>query len=139
MSEDRKSTSRHLLEMWGDNAPHRPTDYLAANYVNHQLPDAEGGISDKSIEEWKTLVTDFHHSFSDARLELLLQIEEGDYVCTRWQMTAKHTGSFRGIEPTGKETTWTGVQTDRYEGGKLVESWIEWDKYRWLEGLGLVN
>ena len=48
-------------------------------------------------------------------------------------------GRVRRPAPTGKTTTWTGVHTDRYDGGKLVESWVDWDKYSWLEGLGLVG
>ncbi|MEM9656894.1 MAG: ester cyclase [Planctomycetota bacterium] len=139
MSIDRKATSKHFLELWGDNAVHLATDYLADNYVNHQFPDAAAGVSAKSLDEWKTLVSDFHSGFSDVKLELLQQIAEGDLVSSRWKMTAAHTGDFAGQPSTGKTTSWTGVQTDRYEGDKLVESWVDWDKYSWLAGLGLVG
>jgi len=64
---------------------------------------------------------------------------EGDQVATRWESTATHTGDFIGAAPTGKQVTWTGVQIDRFEDGKIVESWVDWDKYRFLEGLGLVK
>ena len=47
MSDQHKATSKKLLELWGDNALHQASDYLAANYVNHQLPDAAGGTSSK--------------------------------------------------------------------------------------------
>ena len=139
MSADHKETSRHLLELWGDNALHQAADYLAAGYVNHQMPDAAGGTSTKSREAWEALVADFHHGFSDVKMEVLLQVAEGDYVCSRWRLTARHTGTFKGLSGTGKTSTWTGTHTDRYEGGKLVESWVDWDKYSFLEGLGLVN
>ena len=140
MSEEKlKANSKHLLELWGDNALHEPTDYLAENYVNHQLPDAAGGTSSKSLEEWKALVTDFHNGFSNVKMEVLLQVAEGDFVCSRWRMTGTNTGSFADNAATGKTTTWTGVHTDRYEGGKLVESWVDWDKFSFLEGLGLTQ
>lgn len=139
MPNQHKNTSKELLELWGDNAVHQASDYLAANYVNHQMPDATDGTSSKSLDEWKALVADFHHGFSNVKMEVLLQVAEGDYVCSRWRMTAKHTGEFAGLAPTGKTTTWTGVHTDRYEGDKLVESWVDWDKYCFLEGLGLVS
>ena len=134
-----KATSKLLLELWGDNAPHKAADYMAANYVNHQMPDASGGTSSKSLEEWKALVADFHKGFSDVKMEVLLQVAEGNFVCSRWRMTAKHTGPFRELAATGKTTTWTGVHTDRYEGNKLVESWVDWDKSSFLEGLGLAS
>ncbi len=139
MSADHKETSKHLLELWGDNALHKSEEFLTPNYVNHQLPDAAGGISSKSLEEWKALVADFHKGFSDVKMDVLLQVSEGNYVSSRWRLTAKHTGKFKDLDPTGKSTTWTGVHTDRYEGGKLVESWVDWDKYSFLEGLGLVR
>ncbi len=139
MARDHKETSRNLLELWGDNALHRAADYLAPSYVNHQLPDAAGGTSTKSLEEWKELVDSFHDGFSDVKMEVLLQVAEGDYVCSRWRLTAKHTGQFREYAATGKTTSWTGVHTDRYEGDKLVESWVEWDKYSFLEMLDLVE
>ena len=139
MSVERKEKSRNLLELWGDNALHKSDNFVAAKYINHQMPDAGGGTSAKSLEEWKALVADFHSGFSNVKLDVLLQVAEGNYVCSRWRMTAKHTGTFGELGRTGKTSTWTGTQTDRYEGGKLVESWVDWDKYSFLEGLGLVG
>jgi len=139
MPNSHKATSKLLLELWGDNAPHKAAEYLAPNYLNHQVPDAAGGMSTKSLAEWKALVADFHKGFSDVKMEVLKQVEEKDFVCSRWRMTAKHTGKFENLEPTGKTSTWTGVHTDRYDGDKLVESWVDWDKYSFLSGLGLVR
>jgi predicted ester cyclase len=139
MSANHKATSKQLLEQWGDNTVHEGTDFISANYVNHQMPDAAESTSAKSLDEWKALVANFHKGFSNVKMEVLMQVAEGDYVCSRWRMTAKHTGSFAGYAPTGKTTTWTGVHTDRYEGDKLVESWVDWDKYSWLAGLDLVG
>jgi len=31
------------------------------------------------------------------------------------------------------------VQIDRFRRGKIVESWVDWDKYRFLEGLGALK
>ena len=80
------------------------------------------------------LCIDFRTSFSDTKAEILLQIAEGDLVATRWQLTATHTGDFLGRAPSGKQASWTGVHTDRFAGGKIAESWVDWDKYRFLEG-----
>jgi predicted ester cyclase len=139
MPVDHRATSKQLLELWGDNAVHKAADFIAANYANHQMPDAARGTSVKSLAEWKALVADFHNGFSDVKMEVLQQVAEGNFVCSRWRMTGKHTGKFEDLAATGKTSTWTGVHTDRYEGGKLVESWVDWDKYSWLEGLGLVG
>jgi predicted ester cyclase len=139
MAADHKETSKQLLELWGDNALHKSPDYFAPRYVNHQMPDTAGGTSTKSLEDWKALVADFHKGFFNVKMEVLLQVAEGNYVCSRWRMTAKHTGRYMQFDATGKTTTWTGTHTDRYEGAKLVESWSDWDKHSFLEGLGLVG
>lgn len=139
MATDHKATSRQVLALWSDNLAHQPVDYIAANYANHQMPDAAEGRSTKTLDQWKELVANFHKGFSDVELEILQQVAEGDFVCTRWQMTAKHTGEFADVPATNKKSSWTGVHTDRYEGSQLVESWIDWDKYSFLEGLGLVQ
>lgn len=139
MSADHKSTSKRLLELWGDNAMHKSDEYLADGYRNHQMPDAFGGTSTKSLADYKALMAEFREGFSNVNMELLQQVAEGDYVCSRWRMTAEHTGKFGQYEATGRSTTWTGTQTDRFEGGKLVESWVDWDKYGFLERLGLVG
>ncbi len=139
MPIDHKATSQQLLELWGDNAVHMAADFLSEDYVNHQMPDAAGGTSSKSLEQWKALVNDFHQCFSDVQIDILLQVAEGDYVCSRWRLTGTNTGNFRTAQSTGKTTSWTGVHTDRYEGDKLVESWVEWDMMSCLRGLGLAE
>ena len=139
MTRDHKTTSRRVLELWGDNTVHQPLDYLAATYVNHQRPDVAGGTSDKSLQELKALLAEFHKSFSDVKMEVLQQVEEGDVVCSRFHVKAKHSGAFENHAATGKTTSWTGVQTDRYKEDELVESWVNWDKFSFLEGLGLVS
>jgi|GEM_PF-5544223 len=60
-------------------------------------------------------------------------------VATRWRIIADHTGTFEGYRPTLKQSTWTGVTTDRFDNGTIVESWVNWDKYSFLKGLGLVR
>ncbi len=137
--DDHKEMSRSAIGMWASSNSDRPEDIFAENYVNHQEPDVEGGVSDKSLEAWKELVSAYHKSFSNSQVLVLMQIAEGDLVATRWEITATHTGDFMGLASTGKQATWTGVQIDRFEDGKIVESWVNWDKYRFFEGLGLMK
>ena len=43
-----------------------------------------------------------------------------------------------GIPPTGKQGTVTGIGIGRFEGGKLVEAWTEFDALGMLQQLGVV-
>lgn len=136
MSIDHKQTSQHFLELWGDNVPHHPVDFLAEGYVNHQLPNARSDApANITTAEWQALLDEFHKGFSDVKIEILQQIEEGDLVATRFQMSATNSGGFAGLAATNKSATWTGVETDRYEGDQLAESWVNWDKTAMLDAL----
>ena len=135
--EKHKDMSRRALEMWASNNSDTPESFLAENYINHQESDVEGGVTARSLETWKQLVGGYHDGFSDSKVVFSMQIGEDDLVATRWQITATHTGDYMGLAPTGKEITWTGVEIDRFENGKIVESWVDWDKYRLFQALGL--
>jgi predicted ester cyclase len=137
--ESNKEISRRVLGLWAAGCPDQAEDLVTADYVNHQMPDVEGGTSSKSLAEWKSLFTDFVATFSEASVEILLQVAEGDLVATRWRLSGKHTGEFRGLAPSGKEVSWTGVHTDRFADGRVSESWVDWDKYSMLEGIGAVG
>ena len=137
--DDQKVLSRRALGMWASTNLDLPEDIFAGNYVNHQEPDVEGGVTSKSLDAWKELVAGYHDAFSSSKVVVLMQIAEGDLVATRWEITATHTGDYMGRAPTNKEITWTGVEIDRFEDDKIVESWVDWDKYRLFEGLGLVK
>lgn len=134
-----KSLSRRAIGMWASDSSDRPGDILAENYINHQEPYAEGGVKALSLAAWKELVRGYHKAFSDSKVRVLMQIAEGNLVATRWEITATQTGSYMGLAPTGKEISWTGVEIDRFETGKIVESWVNWDKFSLFEGLGLVK
>ena len=137
--DDQKVLSRRALGMWASINSDLPEDIFAGNYVNHQEPDVEGGVTSKSLDAWKELVAGYRDAFSSSKVVVLMQIAEGDLVATRWEITATHTGDYMGRAPTNKEITWTGVEIDRFEDDKIVESWVDWDKYRLFEGLGLVK
>jgi len=136
---DHKEMSRRAIEMWASNNADTPEDVLAESYVNHQESDVRGSADVRSLETWKDLVADFHKGFSNCTTVCEIQIAEGDLVATRFQFTATNTGQYLGHEPTGKEVTWTGIEIDRFENGKIVESWVDWDKYGFFQGLGFVK
>lgn len=136
---DEKSLARRSLEMWASDNTDRPEDVFAETYVNHQEPDAKGGVTSLDLAGWKAVVADNRRAFSDFQVQIVMQIAEGDLVATRWRFTATHTGAYLGHPPTGKRATWTGVQIDRFDNGKIVESWVDWDKYRLFEELGFLH
>lgn len=114
-------------------------DVVPGSRQNLYEPDAADGTSTRDLQDWKDLLKSYHEAFSNSKVEVQSQIAENDLVATRWRMTARQISAFVGLPPTRKQSTWTGVTTDRFDDGKIVESWINWDKLSFLEGLGLVK
>ena len=48
-------------------------------------------------------------------------------------------GNTHWYVPRASRVKWTGVQIDRFENGKIIESWVDWDKYRLFEELGFLK
>jgi predicted ester cyclase len=137
--DDNKALSLRAIKMWGSDNTDGAAAIFSEDYVNHQESDVEGGVQTRGLGRWKQLVDEFHKSFSEVTALSTMQIAEADRVATRFEFSAVHTGEFMGAQPTGNRLTWTGVQIDRLENGKIVESWVAWDKYRFFQGIGLVN
>ena len=136
--DENKTLSRRQIEMWQSGYTDDPNLFLAENYINHQESDVEADQS-RDLQTWKDLVAGFHTAFSDSQVEVLMQIAEGDRVATRWRITATHTGPYMDLaEATNNRFSWTGVLIDRIEGDKIAETWVDWDQYRFFQGMGLI-
>ena len=139
MLEDKKSLSRRALEMWGGCNSDDPDSVFTKSYANHQEPTAAGGAGAVDLASWIALVESNHRAFPDLAVEILTQIGEGDRVATHWRFTATQQGAYHGLAPTGRRVSWTGVQIDRFEHGRIAESWVSWDKYTQFDELGLLK
>lgn len=137
--EAEKRLAQRSLEMWASNAADNPDEIFSKDYVNHQEPYAAGSVASVGLDGWMAIVTENHTAFSDFQVEILMQIAEGDLVATRWRFSATQTGTYLGHPPTGKRATWTGVQIDRIADGKIIESWVDWDKYAMFDQLGVLK
>ncbi|MGC9539040.1 ester cyclase [Streptomyces sp. UG1] len=73
------------------------------------------------------------------RLTLQSLIAEGDLVTCRINYQGRHTGTYQGMQPTNRDVSGTGHATFRCQGGKIAESWWNWDDLGLLRQLGAVE
>jgi steroid delta-isomerase-like uncharacterized protein len=109
-------------------------ELLADEYVMHfpgmpQPLDREGH---------KQLLGMFHSAFPDWRETVDMVVAEGDLVVIRVTGTGTHEQPFQGIPPTHKRVRATGVGIGRIAGGKIVESWAEYDALGMMQQLGAI-
>ena len=102
--------------------------WLTSNSVFH-TPEA----NIEGIEGWKQYARAFLTGFSDLVVSVEDTIAEGDKVVAHWTCLGTHTGELRGIAPTGKQVTWTGIAIYRFGGGKIEEI------LGWNDALGLMQ
>src|SRR5918999_3118439 len=121
MSEANKAVSRRVFEIFNSGDVDLFDEIVTPDFVNHDPSAAPG------VEGAKQQTLLYRSAFPDLEVRVEDQIAEGDRVVSRWSARGTHRGDLLGIAPTGKQTTATGITIDRLEGGKIVESWTNWD------------
>lgn len=93
-------------------------------------------MSPEMVEVFRS--SPFLDAFPDIQIIDEDTLVDGDKVIKRWVDVATHTGTFAGIEPTGKRIRVEGISIDRIENGKVVESWMAWDELGLMRQIGAV-
>jgi predicted ester cyclase len=63
---------------------------------------------------------------------------EGEKVVTRYTVSGTHQGEFFGVAGTGERITMSAISIDRFEDGKMVEEWPEYDLLGVMRQIGAV-
>ena len=135
MDANERASTRIIEEIFGGGNYDLADDVGRADAVGHDpaLPEPV-----KGPEGLKEAARGYRAAFPDLELTVENAIAEGDLVTIRWTARGTHKGDLFGIAPTGKQATVTGITIDRYAGGKIAESWTNWDTLGLLQQLGAV-
>jgi len=120
-SEDNnKALARRFLKAFANADLGTLDELLASEFINHNpLPGQDPGR-----EGYMRTVAEKHDAYSDIRHTIDYQATDGDMVITRHTTHMIHDrGASLGIEPTGREWTFTHIDINRIVGGKIVEAW----------------
>ena len=119
-------------------SPHRDLaavdELVSPNHIYH-FPGRE---DIKGPEGFKQFVTMARTAFPDLHITIDDEIAEGDKVACRYTWRGTHKGEMRGIAPTGKQVTVTGIVISHCVGGKEVEVWESTDSLGMFQQLGVV-
>jgi len=134
MSEENKAVVRRFIEeVWNNGNLAAIDELVAEDHVDHD--PAQAG-SPGGREGVRAFVQMYRAAYPDTRIELGEMIAEGDLVAAPWTATGTHQGDLMGIAPTGKSIAVTGIGIDRVSGGKIAESWANYDALGMLAQLG---
>jgi predicted ester cyclase len=80
-----------------------------------------------------------HSAFPDGQVTVEHVMAEKDKVAVHSTLSGTHLGTYLGVPPTGKKVSVTKIDILRLDGGKIVESWHQWENVSLLIQLGVVN
>jgi predicted ester cyclase len=133
MAIDMKQQSRRLIEeAYGKGNVDVFDEICSSDYRSH-----DPFTGDATLQQEKELCRSYRTAFSDLKPTVLATFADGETVVVHWRMTGMHTGPLRGIAPTGARCTVEGISIGRYRGGRLSESWLQWDALGLLRQLGV--
>ena len=78
------------------------------------------------------------NAFPDGHLTLEDMVAEGDRVAARWTFQGTHRGQFMGIAATDKAVSISGIEIERFAGGRIVEHWEQADIMSLMQQLGAI-
>lgn len=123
--ETNKSIAQRIWkEAWQENNFATIDELVATDYVLHAYP--EDLAFGRGAEGLKQLITSWRANFPESQMTIEALIAEGDRVVTRY--TARPTPS----------TVTTAIWIDHIVDGKVVESWVDWDRLGLFQQLGII-
>ena len=105
-------------------------DYVERASVPPGWPEGIAGF-EAYIRELRSAFPDFHGKPTHL-------IGEGDLVAGRLECRGTHLGSFLGMPASGKVIEWTETHIGRFENGKIVEHWVDYDQLGTMTQMGII-
>jgi steroid delta-isomerase-like uncharacterized protein len=135
-TEENKALVRREIEELFNNTGDLDVaeEVYAPDFVGHDptLPEDLNGV-----EAAREFAASFRSAFPDLTCSIEDQLAEGDKVATRWRASGSHEGETEELgPPTGKRMEVTGVSIERISGGKVLESWDNYDAMGMMQQLG---
>lgn len=134
-TENKDIVRRFIEEAWNKGNLRAIDELIATEHKDHTPGSEQFGPGREGV---RTFVTTYRSAFPDARINIQEQLAEGDKVVTRWIGEGTQKGELLGMPPTGKKASVPGITIDRVQGGKIVETWANWDRMGLMQQLGFV-
>lgn len=133
-TERHKQITRHIFEEAWNKANFAGLDNLID-------PDAQFHIrhhtAPMSAQDTRRVITAWHRAFPDFHFAIEAMIAEDDLVSVRLVLSGTHERTWKEIPPTGKHIRVTAMMFLRFEKGKVVEIWEDFDELGMLRQLGV--
>ncbi len=136
MSADNKAIIRRLYEeVWNKRKLEVISEIVSPSHAL-QGPNISG--SSVGPEAYKRQFLLFLAGYSDLHFTIDDIIAEKDKVVACWTFSGTHRGDFMGIPATNKKVSMDGMTIHHLAGGKIMDSYGNWDALGMMQQLGVV-
>jgi predicted ester cyclase len=111
---------REIREVWGGNHLDVIDELYAPEFESGTTRAGAGTGTLGDREAIKSMLAEWDAAFPDMEIEVTTVMEDGDAVMAAWEARGTHEGTFRGIEPTGRQIDVNGFSYRRAEDGRYV-------------------
>lgn len=95
-----------------------------------------GPTGERGPDGFVANIRDLRAGFPDIHFTIDDLVAEADRVVVRWSWRATHDGPFRGLAPTHKPVTNSGIAIYQLASGQILHNWLETDRLGALQQLG---
>lgn len=119
--------NKEVVKKWAEALDTGEIDFVGKYADPDIIVHYPGGIDLHGIDEMNKSSKNFQIGFPDGNHKVELQVAENDMVTTRITITGTHLGEFMGVPATGNKLEMTMIEICRFQNGKIIEAWIEFD------------
>ena len=134
-AEDIKALNRRFIEEVLNKGNLDVVDELIAEDVIDHNPWPGQSPGSAGVKEQMAML---RNAFPDLRLDIEVEIAEGDLLATVETFTGTHEDMFMGIPASGTKVSVTGIDVVRVSNGKFTEHWGLFDTAAMMEQLGMM-
>ena len=134
-SENRAIVLRLYQEIWNKRSLEVISELVSPSHALHG-PNFSGSAI--GPEAYAGQVALFLAAFPDLRFAIEDTVAENDKVVACWAISGTHKGEFMGVPATGKRITIDGMTIHHIAGGKIMDSFSNWDALGFMQQIGVV-
>ncbi len=124
--EQNRTVTGKILEQAWNQADFEDLDELIADDAKFHF---RGQTYPTNAKDLARIITGWQQSFADFHFTVNDIVAEGDLVAVRLIMSGTQQDQWKEIPATGKQIQITAMFFLRFETGKLVEIWEDFDEY----------
>jgi steroid delta-isomerase-like uncharacterized protein len=133
---NKQTVLRDYEEVWNEGAIDVAHEIVHPRFHDHP-PTRFFAVEQSGPEALIDAVSHFRAGFPDFHDRMVIMVAEDDFVCYLGEISGTHEGELFGFPGSGNKMRVLGINFFRFEDGKIIERWGQFDVLSMMQQLGL--